>query len=387
MGKNRIRVAVAMSGGVDSSLACALLVDRGFDVVGFTMKLLANPPSYLDPAARPCCTLEMTEDAKKICYLLGIPHYTINLVDEFEEEVIHPFIEEYVRGRTPNPCLWCNSKMKFGHLLKKAREIGAQYLATGHYVRSGRFTPEGEFVENYDAYEDPRESRTLLLRGKDRFKDQSYALYDLSQDMLSCSMFPLGRLTKKRVRELAREKGLVTAEKPESQEICFVTAGNYRTFLEERGVKPEPGFIRDTSGRILGRHHGIPFYTVGQRKGLGISAPEPLYVVAIDPEANEIIVGRREEAYSVGAYVENLNLIARSSLGGPVRGTCMVRYRGKEVPATMMEDEAGKETGVSSRALVKFDEPQFAVTPGQALVFFQGEVVFGGGIISRPARP
>jgi len=381
----KVRVAVAMSGGVDSSVACLLLAQKGFEVVGLTMKLLANPPSH-DRTAKACCSLEITENAKKVCFRLGIPHYTIDLVEEFEENVIFPFIRDYVHGKTPNPCLLCNSKIKFGRLLRKAREIGAEYLATGHYVRAGRFDSSKKFWENHEIALpklDNFTSRVFLLRGKYRPKDQSYALYGLTQEMLAHAMFPLGSLTKEKVRKIAKEKGLVTAEKTESQEICFVTEGSYRTFLAERGVKVEPGPILDTSGKILGKHRGIAFYTIGQRKGLGIGGGEPLYVVNIDVGKNQIIVGKREEAYSKGAYLEEVNLIAQPELESVVKGTCMVRYRGKEVSATLMPEKEGKDGQDRSRALVMFDEPQFAVTPGQALVFYQGDMVYGGGVISR----
>jgi tRNA-specific 2-thiouridylase len=237
----------------------------------------------------------MVEDAKRICTELGIPHYTVNLVSEFDESVILPFIRSYAAGRTPNPCLDCNKAMKFGHLLYRAREIGATYIATGHYARTGRFV-DGQWVDNVAGEVAPAD-RTLLLRGVDSSKDQSYALYSLTQDELAHSMFPLGGLTKKEVRRIAADSGLRTADKPESQEICFVTGG-YRDFLTGRGIRVEPGPIVDTAGRVLGRHTGIPFYTVGQRHGLGVAGGEPLYVVDLDVLSNTVVVGKREEAYS-----------------------------------------------------------------------------------------
>lgn len=323
--------------------------------MGLTMKLLPNPPSH-DAA---CCTLEMAEDAMRVCHSLGIPHYTINFVDEFEEDVIVPFVREYSLARTPNPCLECNRIMKFGHLLRKAREIGCEFIATGHYAR----------VET--------RPRALLMRGIDRGKDQSYALYPLTQDELSRTLLPLGGLTKEEVREIARKANLKTAEKPESQEICFVST-SYREFLAERGIEPEPGPIVDTTGRTVGRHIGLPFYTVGQRRGLGIAAGEPLYVVDLDVRSNTVVVGKRSEAYSRGCLVENLNLIAEPVLNEPVHGTCMVRYRGAEVEAVL---EPVEDPAEPCSARIRFESPLFAVTPGQAAVLYQGDLVYGGGII------
>ena len=378
----RARVAVAMSGGVDSSVACLLLKKKGFDVIGLTMKLLPNPASDEPVTRAPCCTLEMVEDARRICSELGIPHYTINLVTEFDDAVIVPFIRDYAAGRTPNPCLECNKVMKFGHLLYKAREIGATHVATGHYAQAGRLL-DGKWVDNVEvSREAGNATRTLLLRGVDRAKDQSYALYSLTQDELSHAMFPLGGLTKRDVRQIASAAGLRTAEKPESQEICFVTGG-YREFLASRGIKPAPGPMVDTAGKVVGRHAGIPFYTVGQRRGLGVAGGRPLYVVDLDVLNNVVVVGEREEAFSSGCLIEDLSLIAEPSLDGPVTGTCMVRYRGKESPATMRRVGQEPPVGRDAQCRVDFADPQFAVTPGQAAVLYQGEQVYGGGVIVR----
>lgn len=369
------RVAVAMSGGVDSSVACLLLKKMGYEMVGLTMKLLPDSADQANPS--PCCTLEMAEDARRICSELGIPHYTLNLVDEFEEAVILPFTRDYVAGRTPNPCLVCNRTMKFGHLLRRAREIGADFVATGHYARAGAIV-RGTFVDNTELMQvEPSkmpDGRTLLLRGADVSKDQSYALYSLTQDELSHAMFPLGQMTKREVRAMAAAACLVTAGKPESQEICFVT-GSYREFLEKHGALSRSGLIVDTAGRTIGRHDGIHNFTVGQRRGLGVAEGKPLYVVDLDVPRNQVIVGSKEDACSSGCEIEGLNLVSLASLDIPAAGTCMVRYRGREVQAAIAPLDG-------SHARILFDEPQFAVTPGQAAVFYQGEQVLGGGVIT-----
>lgn len=422
---SRPTVAVAMSGGVDSSVTCMLLIEQGFRVFGITMKILGThvtscPYSAYYPAVE--------EEAREVCRKLGVPHHTVDLTEEFEAEIITPFIENYSEGKTPNPCVLCNRKFKFGHLLTKARDLGADYLATGHYARAGRILEQtGEFAENHvNAAADPDAgstsgepvseadavppSRYLLARGKDPGKDQSYVLYGLSQHMLSHAMFPLGSLTKEQVVAISRRRELVAAEKPESQEICFVGTGSYQDFLRHRNVDAPPGNIVDTSGKVVGRHKGLAYYTVGQRRGLGISGPHSFYVVNIDPDANEVIVGKREEAYAKGCYIGDVNFIMSDYPESPVRGTCMVRYRGREVKATLIPGGAnrpGEGTRVGLRVspapksghesthgagnsggavLVEFDEPQFAVTSGQALVFYQGAFVYGGGTITKSVR-
>lgn len=390
-------VAVAMSGGVDSSLACALLVEKGFRVFGITMRIPVESKTATDAA----------EDAKKVCDRLGVPHYLVDLTCEFEKEVVSPFVEAYSRGITPNPCVICNPKVKFGHLLERSLELGAEYLATGHYARAGRVNLKTqELVENHavdafykdhstDDVEQPLSSRTYLARGKDRGRDQSYVLYGLDQDMLHRAMFPLGNLTKSMVREMAKDIGLDVAEKPESQEICFIAQRNYKEFLRHRRVSETPGLIVDTSGKVLGRHRGIVNYTVGQRKGLGIESTRPLYVVHIDAKENKIVVGRREEAFASACYIGRLNFITVDEPDSPVHGTCMVRYRGQEVEATLyprpfssqrsdqIETGCGVVLGESDIARVEFSAPLFAVTPGQSLVFYQGNYVYGGGTILK----
>lgn len=394
-------VAVAMSGGVDSSLACALLATEGFQVFGITMRIPVESRQALDAI----------EDAKKVCDQIGVPHYCVDLTCEFEKEVVSPFVQAYSLGITPNPCVICNPRVKFGHLLQKSLELGADYLATGHYARAGRVNSKTkEFVENHEfavANKDQSveglsnllSSRTYLCRGKDKDRDQSYVLYGLDQNMLGRAIFPLGGLTKNVVREMAGDIGLDVAEKPESQEICFIAQKNYKDFLSQKRVSPPPGLIVDTSGRVLGRHSGITNYTVGQRKGLGIQSSQPLYVIRIDAEENTLVVGTREEAYASGCYIHRLNFIMVDQPDSPVTGTCMVRYRGREVEATLypgsvlagkaekMKEGAsrGCELGCdeSDLAFVEFSSPLFAVTPGQSLVFYQGSYVYGGGTILK----
>ncbi len=394
-------VAVAMSGGVDSSLACALLVEKGFRVFGITMRIPVESKTATDAA----------EDAKKVCDRLDVPHYLVDLTFEFEKEVVSPFVEAYSHGITPNPCVICNPRVKFGHLLERSLELGAEYLATGHYARAGRINLKTqELVENHavagfckdhstDDVEQALSSRTYLARGKDRGRDQSYVLYGLDQDMLRRAMFTLGNLTTSMVREMAKDIGLDVAEKPESQEICFIAEKNYKEFLRHKRVRETPGLIVDTSGRVLGHHRGIVNYTVGQRKGLGIESTSPLYVIHIDAKENKIVVGRREEAYASACYIGRLNFITVDEPDSPVHGTCMVRYRGQEVEATLyprpfssqrsdqIETGCGVVLRESDIARVEFSTPLFAVTPGQSLVFYQGSYVYGGGTILKTVYP
>ena len=405
------KIAVAMSGGVDSTVACYLLMKKGFDVFGLTMKLLDSP------------SVTALQDGEKVCRQLGIPHHTVDFVKEFESEVIDAFVHSYVQGMTPNPCLLCNRKFKFGRLLNEALKLGAKYLATGHYARVGKSSHGLEvFVDNHvsageklnqvssrqaEVHLGPgleeylakvlgREQaeklsgRYLLARGRDPAKDQSYALYGLTQFMLKHAMFPLGNLSKQEVRGIAAKEKLVSQDKPESQEICFAATGRYADFLRERKVKRSPGLIVDTGGNTLGEHKGIQFYTVGQRKGLGISSSRPLYVVRLDPQTNQVVVGGREEVYSKDCYVRGWNFIMSDPPEFPVRGTCMVRYRGKEVGALLAGNLNGGRSsgntggnGTKNAYWVNLDESVFAVTPGQALVFYQGPFVYGGGTIVK----
>ncbi len=357
-------VAVAMSGGVDSSVAAALLVKQGYEVVGITLQIWQE--SQTDPRHAGCCSLGAVVDARRVARLLGIPHYVLNFRQQFAQTVIADFIEEYRRGRTPNPCVQCNRYVKFDAFLQKADEVGAQYIATGHYARV-----------RYDE----KSGRWLLLRAVNREKDQSYVLYPITQVQLARTLFPLGDLpSKTETRALARELGLPVADKPDSQEICFVAeAGGYRAFLQKRVPDTvRPGEIRDIHGNVLGTHPGIAFFTIGQRRGLGISGHrEPLYVVDIDPQNNVVIVGPEEKLYCRRFLVEDVNWIAIDRLTKPLAVEARIRYNMAEAPATIfpVEEERCVE--------VEFEKPQRAVTPGQAAVFTRGDVVIGGGTIAR----
>jgi tRNA-specific 2-thiouridylase len=351
------RVVVAMSGGVDSSTAAALLVEEGHEVIGIMMRLWAEGGE--GGATNRCCSPEAVEDARHVCQILDIPFYLINYEKDFKHHVVDYFISEYANGRTPNPCLACNRHIKFGLLLRRALSLDTQYLATGHYARIRQAT--GHY---------------LLLKGVDRRKDQSYALYMLNQEELAHLHFPLGDYTKNEVRAIARERGLPVAEKAESQELCFVHDNDYRRFL--RTYAPEtikPGPIVDTAGRVIGQHKGLPFYTIGQREGMGIAAPEALYILEMDTVRNTIVAGTRAELGRRELIAHQVSFISGKAPASPMRVAAKIRYKAVEAKATLnLVDE--------DTVALTFVEPQRDITPGQGVVFYQGEVVLGGGIIA-----
>ena len=366
-------IAVAMSGGVDSSVVAALLRAQGHKVVGLTMQLwnqrrLAGHEGIPEQVQGRCCSLDDVYDARRVAETLDIPYYVVNHQERFEEQVVRPFVQEYLSGRTPVPCTLCNNHLKFDDLLVTARQIGAESVATGHYAR----------VEWH-----AENARWRLLCGVDRSRDQSYFLFGLTQDQLSRTRFPLGHLQKSEVRELARQHGLpaALAEKPDSQEICFIPGGDYKKFidayLEEIGepVAETEGELVTSSGEVLGHHPGIQHYTVGQRKGLGIATGSPLYVIAIKGDERQVVVGGNDELYSTTLHARDVNLISVAELAAPMRVRAKIRHRHEPAPA--MVQQIGED-----EVMLSFDEPQRAITPGQAVVFYDGDVVAGGGWIA-----
>jgi tRNA-specific 2-thiouridylase len=359
-----------MSGGVDSSTVAALLRAKGHNLVGLTMQLwnqrrLAGKDGMPETVTGRCCSLDDVYDARRVAETIGIPYYVVNHEERFEKEVVRPFVEEYLSGRTPIPCSLCNNHLKFDQLLTVARQIGADKVATGHYAR----------VE----FDDSR-NRWLLMRPVDVAKDQTYFLFGLTQDQLSRTLFPLGGMTKPQVRALARNHGLVIAEKPDSQEICFVPGGDYKAFIDaylaEQGeaLPDTAGELVTSNGEVVGEHRGIHNFTVGQRKGLGVATGSPLYVIQIKGDAKQVVVGRDQELYSPTLRTRRNNLISIERITAPLRVLVKIRHRHAGAMATI-------EATNNDEILVTFDEPQRAITPGQAAVFYDGDVVVGGGWI------
>jgi len=369
-----MKIAVAMSGGVDSSAAAAILKEQGHELVGFTMQLWdqrrgINVDENGDPLPSRCCSLDDVYDARRVAEELGFPFYVLNLERDFERDVVQPFITSYLNGETPIPCVACNSRLKFASLDRLALSLGCEKVATGHYARV-------EF--------DPTTNRYRLLRGRNEQKDQSYFLWELTQPQLSRAMFPLGEMSKPEAREAARQHGLKgVSEKKESQEICFVPDGDYAGFIdryleaeEETDRLPAAGEIVDTAGKVVGQHEGIHRYTIGQRRGIGIAQPQPLYVISINADTNRVVVGSTDELLSDEFTAAGVNWISLDGPSAPVRADVRVRYRHTAAPATITPLP-------DARARVVFDEPQRAITPGQATVFYRGDEVVGGGWIVR----
>lgn len=350
------RVAVAMSGGVDSSLAAALLKEAGYEVIGITMQIWPSEKQ----AFGGCCGLEAIEDAKKVSYKLGIPHYVMNLRDIFAQRVITDFCQEYSLGRTPNPCIRCNQYIKFDVLLQRIKELEADFLATGHYAR---------IDHSSDGYR--------LLKAIDLSKDQSYFLYTLGQDELKHLLFPLGNLYKVEVRKQAAKLGLPTANRRDSQDVCFITDKDYRSFVAQH-IPPQPGDIIDTGGKVIGKHNGLARYTVGQKQGLGLTSNKRLYVLKLDTTGNRLVVGTEGQLLSNTLSAGKLSWVSGKAPREPIRVTAKIRYKSPEAAAEL---NLNGET-----AEVKFHQPQRAIAPGQAVVFYQGEEVLGGGIIEDSER-
>ena len=359
------RVVVAMSGGVDSSVAALLLHQEGYEVIGVTMKLYDIDQADLPDYYRGCCTIDDVEDARAVCRILGVPHYVLNVQREFRTFVIDYFRSEYESGRTPHPCIACNDKIKFSFLAQRAQLMNATHVATGHYARI--------VAGGSGAWE--------LLRGVDAGKDQSYVLFGMRQDQLASTLMPIGHYPKDDIRRLASDANFPNADKPDSQDICFIPTGDYREFLRQR-TDEHPGDIVDPAGNVLGQHEGIQYFTVGQRRGLGLSGGPPRFVIRLEPDTRQVVVGSEEQLYGDSFYADPVSWVSGVPPTGELSVTVKIRYKFAEAPATV--------TPVGSGAMVRFHDPQRAITPGQAAVFYQGDSVLGGGVIAGgipPASP
>lgn len=352
------KVMVGMSGGVDSSVAAKLLMDSGYDVTGVTLKLFDG--EEIVEGARTCCSLSDVEDARSVCYRLGIDHFVFNFKEMFREKVMNQFAESYLNGETPNPCIECNRHIKFDKMLRRAEELGYDYIATGHYA-----------VREFDE----KSGKYILKRPKDHSKDQTYVLYGLTQYQLSKTLFPLGGYEKPEIRNIAENAGLVNSRKPDSQDICFVPDGDYASFITRHtGAEIKEGDFLNTAGEVIGRHRGVINYTIGQRRGIGISIGRPAYVTDKNAAENTVTIGDESDLYKTEIKVRDVNLISMDSLPEEMQVTAKVRYSRSEMPAVIRPLENGE-------VLVTFEKPQRAPAKGQAAVFYDGDVVIGGGTI------